>query len=142
MSTPPRTSSPRDLYQEVTDRIVAALDAGVAPWVPPYDAGAGLPRNGLTGRPYAGINVLLLWMTAQARGYRSPAWYTFRQARLLGGTVRKGERATLVTFWRTRTITDAATGEEKHVPLLRHFYVFNRAQVDGLPDEMAEPERP
>jgi antirestriction protein ArdC len=82
----------RDIYQEVTDRIVEALESGVAPWVRPWQVGADFPRNGATKRPYHGINVLLLWMTAQARGYRSQDWYTFNQAKREGGSVRKGER--------------------------------------------------
>jgi antirestriction protein ArdC len=147
----------RDLYQEVTDTIVAALERGVAPWVPGHDAArAGTagpfapPRNGLTGRAYSGVNVLLLWLAAQEKGYASPAWYTFNQACGASGLrkdrtghwvpepskgVRKGERATLVTFWKEFTVEDPETGEPRRVPLLRHFCVFNRAQIDGLPPE-------
>jgi len=123
----------RDLYQEVTDRIVGALEQDVAPWVRPWNAPAGFPRNGATGRPYSGINILLLWLTAETRGYASPEWFTFQQARTLGACVRKGQRGTLVTFWRTLTVEDAESGEEKTIPLLRHFTVFNREQIDGLP---------
>jgi antirestriction protein ArdC len=123
----------RDLYQEVTDRIVAALEAGVAPWVPSHTtAPLALPRNGATGRPYAGVNVVLLWLAG--RPYASPEWFTFQQARALGACVRKGERGTLVTFWREIVRRNAETGDEERIPLLRHFVVFNRAQIDGLPE--------
>lgn len=147
----------RDLYQEVTDTIVAALERGVAPWVPGYDATrAGtsgpfaFPRNGLTGRAYSGVNVVLLWLAAQEKGHASPVWYTFNQACEAAGLrrertgqwvpepgkgVRKGERATLVMFWKEITVEDSETDEPRRVPLLRHFCVFNRAQVDGLPPE-------
>lgn len=155
----PRPHAERDLYQEVTDRIVTALEQGVAPWVPGHTTGAGplgvFPRNGLTGRPYAGVNVLLLWLTATERGHRSADWYTFNQACAAVGLardargrwvpepgkgVRKGERATPVTFWKTLTVEDRETGEDRTVPLLRHFSVFNRAQIDGLPADTADVE--
>jgi len=144
----------RDLYQEVTDRIVVALEAGVVPWVRPWNTRGGLPLNGATGRHYNGINVLLLWLTALQRGYTSPEWYTFNQACAAVGLtkdergrwiyeagkgVRKGERGTCVTFWRMITVGDHADtppdGEpdEKEIPLLRGYTVFNREQIDGLP---------
>src|SRR5437868_12411851 len=91
--------APRDLYQEVTDRLITALEQGVAPWAPSHtSAPLALPRNGATGRPYAGLNVVLLWLAG--RQYASPEWFTFHQARALGACVRRGERGTLVTFWR------------------------------------------
>jgi antirestriction protein ArdC len=103
------------------------------------------------------VNVVLLWLAAQEKGYTSPAWYTFNQACEAAGLakdaagrwvpepgkgVRKGERATLVTFWKELTVEDEATGEPKRIPLLRHFCVFNRAQVDGLPPEPSAAARP
>lgn len=165
----PAGAPARDLYQEVTDTIVAALEAGTAPWARSYDpakCGPGsslfgaplvLPRNGLTGRAYSGINVLLLWVAAQVRGYDAAEWYTFNQAAEAVGLakdaagrwvpeagkgVRKGERATLVTFWKQLSVDDAATGEQKRVPLLRYFNVFNRAQIDGLPAPVSGPAVP
>lgn len=143
---PNRTNhQPRDIYQEVTDRIVEALENGVAPWVRPWHTDGAFPRNGVTRRHYHGINVVLLWMTANACGYRSQDWFTFNQARQKGGMVRKGERGTLVTFWKLREVSDrdaAALGQDrtKRVPILRHFIVFNREQVDNLPP--AEAEQP
>lgn len=145
----PRTPKPaavpaaaaRDLYQDVTDRIVAALEQGVAPWAPSHTAAPlTLPRNGATGRPYSGLNVLLLWIAGQ--GYASAEWYTFNQARALGACVRRGERGTAVTFWREIPRRKAEAGDEeetpaRRVPLLRRFVVFNRAQIDGLPDAPA-----
>jgi antirestriction protein ArdC len=83
----------RDLYAEVSARIVAELQAGAAPWIKPWSAtpGANIPCNAVTNRPYSGSNVVLLWM-AQAAGYRTPRYLTFKQALELGGHVRKGER--------------------------------------------------
>ncbi len=76
----------RDLYAEVSTRIVAELEAGAAPWIKPWSATAGMntPCNAVTNRPYSGCNVLLLWM-AQTAGYRTPRFLTFKQAAELGG---------------------------------------------------------
>lgn len=130
-----------DLYQKVTDLIVAELEKGVAPWVRPWKslggAAGGLPFNGYTSRPYRGVNVWILVVTAADRGFDDPRWFTFRQTSLLGAHVRKGEKATLVSFWRDLTVedNDATTGvrKEKRVPLLRAYPVFNAAQCEGVP---------
>lgn len=124
----------RDLYQEVTDRIIKALEEGVAPWVKPWKVVGGdssMPRNGATKRPYSGVNVLLCWMS----GYASNDWYTFNQAKKLGANVRKGEKGTMLVFFKQIVIEDKVTEEKKRIPLLRHFVVFNREQIEGLPDE-------
>lgn len=140
------SSAPRDVYQEVTDRIVKALEEGVAPWVRPW-ASLEFPRNGGSKRPYNGINVFLLWLTAQERGYRSADWFTYNQAHALGGQVRKGERGTLVTLWKLlhkrdgETTLDAEQRGGNKTLLLRHFVVFNREQIDGLEAPAEEAPR-
>lgn len=129
-----------DLYQLVTDRVVAELEKGVAPWVRPWrvlgDAG-GLPHNGYTKRPYRGVNVWVLAMSAASQGYDDPRWFTFRQASLLGAHIKKGEKSTLVAFWRDLTVKeeDPVTGvrSEKNIPMLRAYPVFNAAQCEGVP---------
>jgi hypothetical protein len=89
-----------NLYDEVTARIVAELEAGRIPWVQPWRGaacvGPSLPRNALTGRSYSGVNVLLLWGAVIANGYPSQSWLTFRQAQEAGGCVIKGERGQTV----------------------------------------------
>ena len=84
-----------DIYEAVTARIVAELEAGRVPWVQPWGsvncAGVGLPRNALTGRNYSGINVLILWGSVIEHGFPVQGWLTFRQALGLGGNVRKRE---------------------------------------------------
>ena len=140
------TRNRRDIYQEVTDTVIAALEQGVVPWSCPWDRRSNhslLPSNATTGRPYNGINVLLLWVTAHLRGYPDSRWLTFKQAQAAGGQVRKGEKGTLCTFWRTYEATNDAGELEKRF-VLRHFNVFNIAQVDGLEDEAeaAEPVDP
>jgi antirestriction protein ArdC len=125
------TGPKRDIYQEVTDRIVASLEAGTAPWRMPWNTRSGRPQN-LEGRAYRGINVLLTGLAALEHGYSSPFWLTFKQAKERGGTVRKGEAGTLVVFWTTFQVTDKETGKPKTVPMLRHYSVFNLEQTEGV----------
>lgn len=87
-----RTYSVHSAYSEVTQRLVAALERGVAPWVCPWDRTRGKPKNGLTGRPYRGANAIMTGMAC----YADPRWFTFKQAGGLGGQVKKGERGTPV----------------------------------------------
>ena len=83
----------KDVYQSVTNQIITALEAGTPPWVCPWQAGSGdlAPANLSSGRPYRGINVLLLNLRAMSSGYSANRWLTFQQARGLGACVRKGE---------------------------------------------------
>ena len=92
----------RDLYQEVTDKLIAAIEAGTAPWQRPWQdvAAAGVPMNGSSSRPYNGVNALLLMMTAQAEGYSDNRWFTFKQANEMGAKVRKGSKSTPVYFFK------------------------------------------
>jgi antirestriction protein ArdC len=64
--------------------------------------------------------------------YESPFWITCRQANMLGGTVKKGEKACPVVFWKRLTVGEKDTTEERQIPLLRYYSVFNLAQCDGL----------
>lgn len=122
----------RDLYAEVTDRIVAALESGTVPWRRPWIASSESHRNPCSGTIYRGINPFLLELTALERGYSDPRWVTFKQSRDLGGCVRKGERGTLVVFFKQLKVEDREAGESRTIPLLRHFTTFNVAQVDGI----------
>src|SRR5262245_32161339 len=110
------TMTREDLYQQVTDTIVAELEKGVAPWVRPWktlDARfGGGPFNGATVRGYRGVNVLLLLITAMKKGYEDPRWFTYRQAQSLGAQVKGGEKSTRVIFWKQMRFEDKdeATG--------------------------------
>jgi antirestriction protein ArdC len=115
-------------YDRITDRITALLEQGTVPWQKPWKARTGLPRNFVSKNPYRGINVFLLL----AMMYESPFWLTFRQVSQLGGSVRKGEKACPVVFWKQTTAEDKKTGEQKKKYLLRFYHVFNVAQCDGL----------
>ena len=136
---------PLDIYQTVTDRILEMLDKGTVPWRQPIrNAGGGWPRNIESGRPYRGINVFLLSMTAWVQGYTSSYWTTFRQVDKAGGHVRKGEKSTMVVFWKKLEVKDEKTGEPKQIPVLRYYNVFNAEQCDDLkaPDVPSEPVEP
>jgi antirestriction protein ArdC len=115
-------------YERITDRITALLEQGTVPWHKPWKARTGLPRNLVSQKPYRGINVFLLI----AMSYESPLWLTFRQVSRLGGSVRKGEKACPVVFWKQLRIEDKESGEQKKKYLLRFYHVFNVTQCDGL----------
>ncbi len=123
-----------DVYQEVTDRVLAALDAGTVPWRQPWITANGRPRSMSTRQNYRGVNVMMLGMS----GHASAWWGTYRQIAELGGQVRKRERSTMITFWKELSVTrsDEITGEPTahRVPMLRAFRVFCADQADGLPE--------
>ena len=116
-----------DLYEIVTQKIVDLLEAGVIPWEIPWKTANGMPRNLVTQRPYRGINFWLLL----CRKDSLPFFLTFAQAKSLGGTIRKGEKSTMVVFWKLLKHEDKAE-EEKVIPLLRYYNVFNISQIDGI----------
>jgi antirestriction protein ArdC len=142
------TKAPGTLYAEVTDRIIAELEAGRLPWVQPWDGSkidSGLPRNAGTGRRYSGINVLILWATVFERGFSGQGWLTYKQAQGLGGNVRKGETGTTICYADRFTpkaeqdalITQASDEHRRQVAFLKRFTVFNVDQCEGLPDTLS-----
>jgi antirestriction protein ArdC len=91
------------LYEEITNKIIAELEAGRLPWVQPWgsngvSAPLAMPKNAATGRKYSGVNVLILWGAVVQHGFPTQSWLTFCQALGLGGNVRKGERGTTVVY--------------------------------------------
>ena len=136
-----------ELYEKIANQIVAQMAEGVLPWHRPWavDPNARVSKplreNGV---PYQGINVLILWGAAIDKGYASPSWMTYRQARSIGAQVRKGERATHIVFAKTtkKKETDEF-GDETEVllPVRRVYAVFNADQIDGVPDKYV-PEIP
>lgn len=141
------SKQPRDLYAEVTHRIVDAIERGVRPWCRPWTSGpaaAGMVPRRHTGEAYRGVNVLLLWAAAQERGYTAQTWMTFRQAQAEGGQVHKGEKGTTVVFaGRFTPAVGTHEGGDDDAPTrqarayLRSYTVFNAEQVDGLPSPPA-----
>ena len=148
-TAPARASQNRaSLYDEVTDTIIAELEAGRFPWVQPWGSASvkaplTMPKNAATGRQYSGINVLILWGVVIQHGFPSQSWLTFRQALSLGGNVRRGEHGITVVYADRLTPEDEKrrareTGEDAAViPFLKRFTVFNAAQCDGLPEGVA-----
>lgn len=140
-----QSSNRPSIYQTVTDRIISSLKAGVIPWEKPWKAprfsGGPFPRNFFTGKPYRGVNVLLLWSS----DFTSPFWLTFKQAQELKGHVRKGEVGTPIVFYKQLPEDkkkQAANDEENdRAPfLLCHYTVFNVEQCEGL--NLPELEQP
>src|SRR5262245_31767055 len=141
------------LYEQVTGKLIAELEAGRRPWVQPSGSSGvraplGMPKNGATGRPYSGINVLILWAAVVEHGFSTQTWLTFKQAVGLGGNVRKGERGTAVVY-ADRFVPDDVRhraqerGEEpRAIPFLKRFTVFNAEQCEGLPDGIGAPPPP
>ena len=115
-------------YDRITERIVSLLSQGTVPWHKPWHVQTGLPRNLITQKPYRGINVFLL----MAMNYESPNWLTLRQANAMGGQIKPGEKSCPVVFWKPMKVTDKETKEEKKIPFLRLYHVFNVSQCTGL----------
>jgi antirestriction protein ArdC len=138
-----------DIKQHVTDTIIAQIEAGTPPWRKPWTgdaSGACLPLRH-NGDPYQGINILMLWATAHLRGYNSARWMTFKQARELGGCVKKGEKAAKSVFYGSieRETEDVAQGEDakRRIHFAKTNNVFNADQIDGLPEDYyIRPEPP
>ncbi|HUZ92206.1 MAG TPA: zincin-like metallopeptidase domain-containing protein [Methylocella sp.] len=135
-------TKPRDHYQDLTDRVIAALEAGTRPWQKPWDpdktGGPAMPVNGATGRRYRGINTLVLGMSTLAFATSDPRWCTYKQAAERGWQIRRGERGTTVFFFKQLQIEDHTAAESnsehtKRIPLLRSFTVFHASQIDSIP---------
>lgn len=129
-----------DVYARVTAKIVADLERGVRPWLQPWNAehAAGRITRPLraNGQAYKGINILMLWADAHAKGFVCPIWMTFKQAQELGGHVKKGEHGSLVVYADkiTRTETGDDGEESSHqIPFMKGYTVFNCEQIEGLP---------
>src|SRR4051812_29380254 len=94
----------QDIYQTVTDQIVAAIEAGADKWIMPWHNNAAtdspMPFNVASRKHYRGVNTLALWAAGQAHSYTSSAWGTYKQWAEKGAQVRKGEKATMVVFWK------------------------------------------
>lgn len=137
----------------IAEQIVALLEQGVSPWHKSWRTCGSLPMSA-DGRPYRGVNTMLLGFSSALRGYMSPYWLTFNRAKDLGGMVRKGERGALVMYWHAKEYDKDVNGNpildkdgnptvKKHM-VIRGYTVFNADQCDGLPEKFhpAQEERP
>lgn len=133
-----KKNSSFDLYENVTQKILEKMERGVVPWQKPWDIKTGAPCNLATGKPYNGINIMLLG----SQGYDSKYWLTFKQCIDKGGHVRKGEKGSMVVFWtfidktgnsvEADTDKDQLTKDSGKIPMLRFYTVFNANQCEGL----------
>src|SRR5438034_2595569 len=131
----------RDLRQEVTDNIIAALEKGVAPWQRPWQSGAfEMPMNPTSGKPYRGGNAIHLMMVGMRKGYEDPRWLTYHQAQENEWQVRRGEKGTKIEFWQfpdarpsphEESREDAPDSRRDHF-LYRVYTVFNASQIDAI----------
>ena len=130
------------VYQIITDRIIGLLEQGTVPWQKPWSGNDQMPINLSSKKQYRGINVFLL----AAMGYESPYWLTFLQAKKLGGTITKGEKACPVVFWKWLDPKDKQDGKglehDRRIPMLRYYSVFNVAQCEGIDDKVPLLELP
>lgn len=129
-----------DLHQQITDKIVAALETAQAsdwrcPW---HRRGGGLPVNAKSGKPYRGINVLSLWAADQVAGFGDARWATYRQWGELAGQVRRGEKSSLVVFYRDYA-AENEDGDPERRFVARASFAFNASQVDGIEPAEALP---
>lgn len=138
----------RDLHQTITDRLIAAIEADPGKPQMPWRRSATplwMPENALSKNGYNGINVVNLWVAAEARGFASPVWATYKQWTELGAQVRKGAKSELVVFYKEFEVEpapDAADDDGKR-RVARASFVFNAAEVDGFtPPDAPEPLGP
>ena len=123
------------IYQTVTDNIIAELERGASPWIKPWQADSSADQNVISKKAYKGINRLLLGVSSMSKGYSSANWATYKQWAELGANVRKGEKATAIVYFQpvVKPVADAeSTDGGKTYALLKTYFVFNAAQVDGV----------
>ena len=119
-----------DIYAEITNKIIEQMEQGTIPWQKPWIA-SGTAISHATGKPYSLLNQMLLGKPGE--------YVTFKQCQQEGGKIRKGEKASMVVFWKWITVTDDETREEKEIPLLRYYNVFHIDQCEGLKARYANP---
>jgi antirestriction protein ArdC len=141
MTKKPTTETRSDLYQTVTDRIIQAIEEGAGQWRMPWHPGKSgpmVPTNAVSGKPYKGLNVLILW----ASGSTSQTWATYRQWSELGAQVRGGSKGTQIVFFKRlddRQEDQAEGEEERRRFVARGFTVFSSDQVDGWTPKIEAP---
>lgn len=117
-----------NVYQIVTDKVIAMLDSGLVPWRKTWRGQHGAPCNLSTKKHYRGINVFML----ACNSYSSNLWASYKQAGALGGQVKKGSKGSIVVFYKTLEIDTPGSDDKKNIPFLRYSTVFNLDQIDGL----------
>ena len=134
------------IYEEVTNQIIAKMEQGTDRWFAPWDS-AGAHHNGVTKHEYSGINILLTYFATMENGFTSNEWFTFNQSKTIGGKVKKGSKATKIIAYSVnkydadgKKLPEDTPDEEvyKVIPFAKAIPVFNRDQIEGLPENSPE----
>lgn len=139
------TAADSDIYQRITDHVMDELEKGALPWVQSWDSGQPVSRPlQHDGKPYRGLNTLILWGEGLKQGYDTPYWMTLKRSNDLGGRVRKGSKGTQTVFYKELPREEAQDGDdEPHGQrIMKTYYVFNAGQIDGLPEKYYAQEPP
>lgn len=134
-----QNNSKKNVYDIVNEKIIKGLEQGVIPWKRSYIG--RFPQNLISQKPYRGINIWMLYLDAFISGFESPYWLTYKQAKKLGGSVKKGEHGSVVVFWKMQIKEVEKENEEGEVeivkeayPILRYYMVFNLDQCE-IPED-------
>lgn len=127
----------KSVYELVTESILEKLDKGVVPWHCPWNKRELMPKNLISNKGYNGINIMLLAM----QGYKSQYWLSYNQAKNCDGNVMKGEKGSIVTFWKMLKFNDEKTGKNKTIPMLRYSRVFNLEQCENICTKRVKEEQ-
>ena len=137
MNTQKKQTGQDKIYEMITDRIIAELEKGTVPWRMPWNGYIkSFPQNFTSKKNYRGVNIFMLKLAMRS----TPYWLTFRQAKQLKGSIKKGEKGYPVIFWKFLEKKDSETGEKKNIPLLKYYTVFNLDQTEGI--ELPEIDHP
>jgi len=123
-----------DVYQIVTDKIISLLEQGTVPWKKPWASTDGFPKNLVSNKEYRGINLFLLG----CQQYSSQYWLTYKQATEKKGFIRKGEKSSLVIFYKMFDKQSEDAKDTGKIPMLRYYNLFNLDQCENIPSPTTE----
>jgi len=126
----------KSVYEIITEQIINKLEQGVVPWHCPWNKHDMNPTNLISNKSYNGLNIFLLAM----QGYESQYWLSYKQAKSVGGNVKKGEKVSILTFWNINESKDKE-GEKKEYAILKYYRVFNIEQCENIDHKRVEEER-
>lgn len=126
--------SKTDVYETITNQIIEAMEQGATLDAMPWVTAKGMPSNAATGNRYNGVNIVSLWIARESKNYSTDIWATYKQWQDLGAQVKKGEKGTMIIFWKKYTVENDQ-GEEEQRMIARASFVFNADQVDGYTPE-------
>ena len=125
------------IYTLITNQIVKSIESGLTnricslPWYS-LDSNLMIPRNAITSNSYKGINILILWLTAEVKGYKKGSWATFKQWQTLGGKIKKGEKSTLIVYSeRFKKEDEESEEKQKTYYVTKGYNVFNIEQLEN-----------